>query len=81
MGPAQCPECDLSTRSRGGPFRATDYSCFRVVGWGCYNFRTYHKALSDVTPADVLAGRRAGGQEGRREEILRHRKEMKAKTI
>ena len=52
-----------------------------MVGWGCYNFRTYHKALSDVTPADVLAGRRAGGQEGRREEILRHRKEMKAKTI
>ena len=38
-----------------------------------YNFRRYHKALSDVTPADVLAGRR--------EEILRRRKEVKARTI
>ena len=38
-----------------------------------YDFRRYHKALGDVTPADVLAGRR--------EEILRRRKEVKAKTI
>ncbi len=38
-----------------------------------YNFRRYHKALCDVTPADVLAGRR--------EEILRRRKEVKTRTI
>ena len=33
----------------------------------------YHKALGDVTPADVLAGRR--------EETLCRRKEVKARTI
>jgi len=38
-----------------------------------YNFRRYHKALRDVTPADVLADRR--------EEILRRRKEVKVRTI
>jgi len=38
-----------------------------------YNFRRYHKALDDVTPADVLAGRR--------EEILHRRREVKARTI
>jgi len=38
-----------------------------------YNFRRYHKALSDVTPADVL--------HGRREQILQRRKEMQARTI
>jgi transposase InsO family protein len=38
-----------------------------------YNFRRYHKALGNVTPADVLHGR--GGQ------ILERRREMKAKTI
>jgi len=38
-----------------------------------YNFHRYHKALGNVTPADVL--------HGRREQILQHRKEVKAQTI
>ena len=38
-----------------------------------YNFRRYHKALGDVTPADVL--------HGRREHILQRRKEVRAQTI
>ena len=38
-----------------------------------YNFRWYHKALGDVTPADVLYGRR--------EEILQRRKEVQIQTI
>ncbi len=37
-----------------------------------YNFRRYHKALDDVTPADVL--------HGRREQILQRRKETQAQT-
>jgi hypothetical protein len=38
-----------------------------------YNYRRYHKALSNVTPADVLYGRR--------ETILQRRKEVKILTI
>ena len=38
-----------------------------------YNYRHYHKALGNVTPSDVLRGRR--------EDILRRRKEVKAQTI
>ena len=38
-----------------------------------YNFRRYHKALGNVTPADVLYGRR--------EQILQRRKEVQAQTI
>ena len=38
-----------------------------------YNFRRYHKALGDVTPADVLYGRR--------EQILQRRKEVQVQTI
>ena len=38
-----------------------------------YNHDRYHKALADVTPADMLAGRR--------DEILRQRREVKARTI
>jgi transposase InsO family protein len=38
-----------------------------------YNYRRYHMALGNVTPADVL--------NGRRERILRRRKEVQLKTI
>ena len=38
-----------------------------------YNYRRYHKALGNVTPSDVLRGRR--------EEILRRRREVQAQTI
>ena len=38
-----------------------------------YNYRRYHKALKDITPADMLAGRR--------EEILGRRGEVKDRTI
>lgn len=38
-----------------------------------YNHRRYHKALGNVTPADVL--------EGRREQIQQRRKEVQAQTI
>ena len=38
-----------------------------------YNHRRYHKALGNVTPADVLYGRR--------EEILQRRKEVRRQTI
>ena len=38
-----------------------------------YNYRRYHKALGNVTPSDVLRGRR--------QEILQRRKEIQAQTI
>ena len=38
-----------------------------------YNFHRYHKTLANVTPADMLAGKRDG--------ILRRRREVKARTI
>ena len=38
-----------------------------------YNYRRYHKALGNVTPADVLYGRR--------EQILQRRKEVQRQTI
>jgi len=38
-----------------------------------YNYRRYHKALGNVTPADVLYRRR--------EAVLQHRKEVQLKTF
>ncbi len=38
-----------------------------------YNYRRYHKALGDVTPSDVLYGRK--------EQILQRRKEVRIQTI
>ena len=38
-----------------------------------YNYRRYHKALGNVTPSDVI--------KGRRQEILQRRKEVQAQTI
>ena len=38
-----------------------------------YNYRRYHKALGNITPADVL--------NGRKREILERRKEVRAQTI
>ncbi len=38
-----------------------------------YNYRRYHTALGNVTPSDVL--------KGRRREIVRRRKEVQARTI
>ena len=38
-----------------------------------YNYRRYHKALGNVTPSGVL--------KGRRQDILRRRKEVQAQTI
>ena len=38
-----------------------------------YNHRRYHKALSNVTPDDVLRGRQEG--------ILIRRREVKAQTL
>ena len=38
-----------------------------------YNYRRYHKALSNVTPSDML--------KGRREQILQRRKEVQLRTI
>jgi len=38
-----------------------------------YNFRRYHRALGNVTPADILYGRK--------EEILERRKEVRIQTV
>ena len=44
-----------------------------VAFFSYYNYRRYHKALGNVTPSDVLRGRR--------EEILQRRREVQAQTI
>ena len=45
-----------------------------IVAFASYcNYRRYHKALGNVTPSDVL--------KGRRQAILRRRKEVQAQTI
>ena len=45
-----------------------------IVGFvDYYNYRRYHKALGDVTPADVLYGRR--------EQILERRMEVRIRTF
>ena len=51
----------------------SDLEAAIVVFVSYYNYRRYHKALGNVTPSDVLKGRRP--------EILRRRKEMQAQTI
>ena len=45
-----------------------------IVAFVSYNnYRSYHKALGNVTPSDLLRGKRDG--------ILRRRREVKAQTI
>ena len=54
--------------------RLTVYTLFEDTSFvAYYNYRRYHKALGNVTPADVL--------HGRRERILQRRKEVQAHTI
>ena len=56
------------------PYEApSDLEAAIVAFVSYYNYRRYHKALGNVTPADVLRGRR--------QEILRRRKEVQARTI
>ena len=56
------------------PYEApSDLEAAIVAFVSYYNYRRYHKALGNVTPSDVLRGRRL--------EILRRRKEVKARTI
>ena len=51
----------------------TDLQCAIEKFVEFYNFRRYHKALQDVTPADMLAGRR--------DQILKRRKEAKTRSL
>ncbi len=56
------------------PYEApSDLEAAIVAFVSYYNYRRYHKALGNVRPSDVL--------KGRREEILRRRKEVQAQTI
>ena len=51
----------------------SDWEAAIVAFVSYYNYRRYHKALGNVTPSDVL--------KGRRQEILLRRKEVLAQTI
>lgn len=56
------------------PYEAPSQLERAIVGFvDYYNYRRYHKALGNVTPADVLYGRR--------EAILQRRKEVQFRTI
>ena len=79
-GLVKSPEMQLKAgkeyhRKTTGPNQmwATDAAYFTVIGWGYYNHKRYHMALGNVTPADVL--------NGRREQILQRRKEVQVQTI
>ncbi len=51
----------------------SDLEAAIVAFVSCDNYRRYHMALGNVTPSDVLKGRRA--------DILRRRREVQARTI
>ena len=79
-GLVKSPEMQLKAgkeyhRKTTGPNQmwATDAAYFTVIGWAYYNHKRYHMALGNVTPADVL--------NGRREQILQRRKEVQVQTI
>ena len=67
----------MSVQRRPGPSSAyelpSDLEAAIVAFVSYYNYRRCHKALGNVTPSDVL--------KGRRQEILQRRKEVKAQTI
>ena len=58
---------------REAAFRGFWVATYAPYRYSNYNYRRYHKALDNVTPSDVL--------KGRRQEILQRRKEVKAQTI
>ena len=79
-GLVKSPEMQLKAgkeyhRKTTGPNQmwATDAAYFTVIGWAYYYHKRYHMALGNVTPADVL--------NGRREQILQRRKEVQVQTI
>ena len=62
----------MSVMRQPGPL-PTDLEAAIAAFVSYYNYRRYHKALGNVTPSDVL--------KGRREEILARRKEVQVQTI
>ena len=59
------------SNSLGPPHSDLEAAIVAFVSY--YNYQHYHKALGNVTPSDVLRGRR--------EEILQRRREVQAQTI